>query len=117
MLELDYNVKNGMVMIPEPEFRAWKESLEMQLDVAAYDHAMKNLEECYPLTVAKDIANGKNPVLVFRKFRSLSQVQLAEKVGVTQAYISDIENEHKDGSFKVMKAIASALDVDLDELA
>ena len=39
---------------------------------------------------------------------------LAEAAGFSQSYLSDIENGKKDGSVKVLKRIAQALNTDVD---
>ena len=39
---------------------------------------------------------------------------LAEAAGISQSYLSDIENGKKDGSIKVLKRIAQVLNADLD---
>nr|WP_246710438.1 MULTISPECIES: helix-turn-helix transcriptional regulator [unclassified Martelella] len=41
---------------------------------------------------------------------------LAEKAGISQPYLSDIENGKADGSISAIKALAAALDVDIDDL-
>ena len=41
---------------------------------------------------------------------------LAQKTGLSAAYISELETGKKDGSISAMKRIANVLDVDLDDL-
>jgi len=47
---------------------------------------------------------------------NLTQEELAEKVGVTQAFISLIEKGFKTPSVEVTKRLADALDTTIDEL-
>ena len=58
----------------------------------------------------------KNPVKVWRKYRKMSQTVLAEQIGTSQAYIAQIEAGKREGSIKVLTAIAGVLQVDLDDL-
>jgi transcriptional regulator with XRE-family HTH domain len=51
-----------------------------------------------------------------RKFRGLTQIDVAKKAGLRQGYIADIEAGKKRGSATSLKAIAAALGVPLDVL-
>jgi len=46
----------------------------------------------------------------------LTQVELAERLGVQQSTISHIENELRDPSVELLFKLADALDVTIDEL-
>ena len=63
------------------------------------------------------LINGDNPVAVWRKYRNMSQAELANVIRKTQAYIAQIETGKRDGSIAVHKAMAAVLHVDLDDLA
>src|SRR5579859_5968627 len=51
-----------------------------------------------------------------RKARGLSQQALAGKAGISQNYLSDIENGARTGKLDVLQAIADALGAPLAEL-
>ncbi len=70
-----------------------------------------------PATVAHRIADGGNPVRVWRGNRGLKAVALARTAGISPAYLSEIETGKKDGTFRTMAAIARVLNVSLDDLA
>ncbi len=70
-----------------------------------------------PATVAHRIADGVNPVRVWRESRGLKAVALARAAGISPAYLSEIETGKKDGTFRTMAAIAQVLNVSLDDLA
>lgn len=70
-----------------------------------------------PASVAHRIADGENPVRVWRLARGLKAVALARASGISPAYLSEIETGKKDGTFKTMAAIARVLNVSLDDLA
>lgn len=51
-----------------------------------------------------------------RRNLGLSQRQIAEKCGVTQQFIQQIESGKKNPSVKVLTKLAEALDSSIDEL-
>lgn len=111
-----YDVKNGIVQIPEGDYQALLEKIEDLEDEAALERALENQEELYPGDVVKALLAGENAVRVFRKYRALSQDALADKVGVSKTTICEIETGRKTGSIDTIKKIAAALTVDIDEL-
>ena len=64
------------------------------------------------LTVGND-----SPIKVIRKFRGMTQGDLAEAAGISRPYLTEIETGRKDGSIRALKSIAGALDVSLEVLA
>ena len=77
----------------------------------------QGLEETYPASLVDELTNPDNsPVKVFRKYRGLTQKELAEKVGVSLAQIKKIEGKDSDGSIKTLKKIAKVLNVEPGEL-
>ncbi|WP_275789489.1 helix-turn-helix domain-containing protein [Pararhizobium gei] len=73
-------------------------------------------EETWPMEIVAARARGENSVKVYRTYRGLSMSQLAEAAGISQPYLSEIEAGKKTGSVDVLKRIAIALKVDLDDL-
>ena len=59
---------------------------------------------------------GESPLRVYREFRGFTQVQVAQKVGLTQATIAELEKGKQKGSIDTWKALASTLNVDIDDL-
>jgi transcriptional regulator with XRE-family HTH domain len=70
-----------------------------------------------PATVAHRIADGENPVRVWREYRGMKAIELARAAGMSAPYLSEIETGKKDGTFRTMAAIARVLSVSLDDLA
>ena len=69
-----------------------------------------------PKDVVDRIANGENPVRVLREWREETQMYLHFKTGLSQGYISDIENGRRVGTVASLRLIANVLDVPLDQL-
>jgi ribosome-binding protein aMBF1 (putative translation factor) len=59
---------------------------------------------------------GAHPVRVWRKHRGLTVTQLADRVGMAQSYVTEIETGKKPGSLDAMRKIAAALGISLDDL-
>ncbi len=70
-----------------------------------------------PKEIVDRLADGENPVRVFREWRDLTQVDLAARSKLSQGYISDIESGRRTGTPAVLRQIADALGVPLDLLA
>ena len=60
--------------------------------------------------------NMKNNIKVIRKQKGILQKELAEKVGVTHWWLSNIENGLANPGLQLMIRIADTLDVTIDEL-
>ncbi|WP_022722841.1 helix-turn-helix transcriptional regulator [Rhodopseudomonas sp. B29] len=70
-----------------------------------------------PINIVERIANGENPVRVLRDWKNKTQMELAVSVGITQNYLSEIENGKRKGPFELHSKIAKSLDVPIDLLA
>jgi DNA-binding XRE family transcriptional regulator len=86
-------------------------------DIIAFDTAIDRGEEAFPITLLDAIEAGQNPIKAFREYRGMKQTQLATMVNISPAYLSQLESGMREGSIKIMKAIAVALNVPLDLLA
>lgn len=73
-------------------------------------------ETALPLEVWDAMADAPSPIGPLREHRGIKQPDLAEDVGCTQAYLSYIESGAKPGSVKILRAIAKALGVKLDDV-
>lgn len=62
-------------------------------------------------------ARSENPVKILRKYRGLTQNDLAERAGISRPYLTEIETGKKDGSIRAMRALAEALNVPVGMLA
>lgn len=110
-----------LVIIPEAEYRLLVEAKEELEDIAAVDAFKRKLaageEELIPSAIVDRILDGENKVRVWRDHRGLSAKDLAEKAGISAAYLSQIETGARDGSFETIKRIAAALRLSVDDLA
>lgn len=104
------------VLISTRMYNHLVEQAEMLHDIADFKSALHENDEFIPADMVNRLARGDNPVNVWRKHRQLSAKALAEKAGLTPGYVSMIESGKREPSVKSLKALANALDVDIDDL-
>lgn len=109
-----------LVVLPEADYQALVAAAEDAADVEAVRAFRRKLaageEEMIPSAVVDRILNGENPIRVWREHRKLTSAALAEKAGVGQGYLSQIETGKREGTIETMKKIAAALNITLDDL-
>lgn len=66
--------------------------------------------------VTRLYARTENPVKILRKHRGLTQVELADKSGISRPYLAEIETGRKEGSVTALKNLAAALQVDIGNI-
>ncbi|GGL48245.1 helix-turn-helix domain-containing protein [Caulobacter rhizosphaerae] len=70
-----------------------------------------------PAEVVALIRAGATPLRAWRRYRGMTQAQLAAAGGVTQGHLSELEvRGGKQGSFLTMRFLARALETSLDLL-
>lgn len=109
-----------LVMLPEAEFHALVAAAEAAADVEAVREFRRKLaageEEMIPAEIVNRILAGENPVRVWRDHRRLTSKALAEKAGIAQGYLSQIETGKREGTIDTMKKVAAALGITLEDL-
>ena len=70
-----------------------------------------------PKATVDRLAAGENPIRVLREFREETQAELAQRVGIKQGYLSDLETGKRKGPFELHQKIARALGVPFELLA
>lgn len=115
--------KDGLpewAVLPYEEYQRLLSAADMLEDIQAYDaasHALKTgEEELIPSYVANKLFDGDNPILVWRKFRGLTQANLANAVGISSAYLSQIESGKRSGTAEILNKIAQQLNISIDDL-
>ena len=92
----------------------------MLADIQAYDAAKSRNEEIFPTELGVKLSEaawaGKSLVPVWREYREMTQISLAEASSVNRVYLSEIESGRKPGSVEALKRIADALRIGLDDL-
>ena len=108
------------VLVPTADYDALRRASEDLEDLRAAGATLALGSEGpapVPANVAHRIADGENPVRVWREHRGMKAIELARAACMSAPYLSEIETGKKDGTFRTMAAIARVLAVSLDDLA
>lgn len=100
------------VLVPEEEF-------EDMMDVIMAKEVLARIEageETWPAELVYELLDTDSRIRTYRNYRKLSVSDLATAAGISQPYLSEIESGKKTGSVDVLKRIAAALKVDLDDI-
>ena len=109
-----------LVVLPEADYEALVAAAEVAADIATVRRFKERLasgeEEVVPAAIVGRLLAGENAIRVWREHRGLSASSLAEKAGIAQAFLSQIETGRRDGTVTTLKKIADALSVTVDDL-
>jgi ribosome-binding protein aMBF1 (putative translation factor) len=91
------------------------EAEEDLADVRAYDAAVADLAagsgSPLPAELSALLLKYKSRLRAVRRWRGMSQAELAVKVGIRQGYLSDLETKRRKGIASTIERLAAALDV------
>ena len=121
----DWNVqiieKDGCpqyVVLPIENYREIISLLDDTEDCSAIDRALieDKAGETVPSEAVNAILNGVPPLRAWRKCRGFTLDSLAERVGVSKGYLSQIEDGRKPGTLGILRRISIVLSVTIDDL-
>jgi len=110
-----------LAVLDAAEFDAMIDELDDLRETGEIKHTLAAIRvgeiEMIPAEIVNRIVfDGENPIRVYRDWRGMTTKQLGEAVGISHAYISQIETGKRQGTVDVMQKIARALRVNLDDL-
>jgi DNA-binding XRE family transcriptional regulator len=108
--------KPAFVVIPIDEWRRIETVLEDRLDAAAVREFLKHPAETFPDSVVGAILGGAHPIKALREHRRLTQIELADAVGTSSVYLSQIERGERRAGRKLLVKLGKALGVEPDLL-
>ena len=108
-----------MVLIPKADYddllRIAQEAAEDAADVAAYDAAKAAIaadpDARLPAEISGYILKGDRLLAAIRKWKGMTQVEVAGAAGIAQGYLSDLETGRRHGSAETLAHIAKAMGV------
>jgi len=106
----------AFALVPKRTFERLSEAAEDLADIRAYDRAKAKPQEFVPIEVLDRLVAGERPLKVWREYRALKSADLAKQVGVSAPYMSQLEAGKREPSINVLKKLAAALEVDIDDL-
>jgi DNA-binding XRE family transcriptional regulator len=119
-LAIEKNGQPEYAVIPYAEYLRLvrqAEDFEDQQDFERITQALQDgSEELLPAEMVYALADGENPLKVWREYRQMTQKQLAETASISAPYLSQIESGRRKLSLDLLKKIAIILQVDVEEL-
>lgn len=107
----------AMVVLPEADFDRLCAAAEEMTDIALAKRALADIDAgmgTMPGEVFDLIdEQGLTPVAAWRRYRDISQADLARRANLSQVFVSKIERGESHGTPKTRKALALALDAPL----
>ena len=106
-------------LVPYELYNSMIEEIEDAEDIAAaleVQRGIRNGDPVYSSDFIHRMINGENLVKLHREHKGLTQAELAKKIGKSVAMIRKIESGQTEASVSTLKAIAVALDTDVDSL-
>ena len=83
---------------------------------AAAAYARSRNEESVPIEVADRLLAGDNPIRVWRNYRGMTLERVATATGLGKGYLSQIERGQRRGTVDILRKLAKALAVDIEDL-
>ncbi len=108
-----------MAMLPLADYQQLLDLAEDQADIAAAQRAEARRlagEEYVPFELVNAIIQGENALRAWRKYRGLTQLQLAGLAQLRKSTVSEIENGKAQGKPALWRALADALKVSVDDI-
>lgn len=108
-----------MAMLPVADYERLLDMVEDRADGLAAAQAAERRragEEYISSELLDRIMAGENPLRVWRKYRGISQIELATIAGVTNMTVSRLERGEQETGAKNWRALAEALSVDVDDI-
>ncbi|CZT36070.1 helix-turn-helix domain-containing protein [Rhizobium sp. 9140] len=102
----------AFVLVPEDEFEDMIDTIEANRIMARINAG----EETWPAELVYELFETDSRIRTFRKYRGFSVSDLAAAAGISEQELSDIESNRKTVSVDVLKRIATALKLDIDDL-
>lgn len=102
-----------LVVLPLAEFEALREAAERAKAMSAL---AAGGEERLTAAEALELADAQTPLAFWRRKRGLTQAELARRVNVAQNTLSSMETGERTGTVSVLKRVASALGVRIEDL-
>ena len=117
---IEKNGKPEWAVIPFSEYKKLQEALEDSEDIKDIEESVLAIQEGKEMTVPGEVTfailDGVSPVRAWRKHKQIKMNELAKKVGISSAYLSQIENGKRNPTIDTLKAIAKKLNIDIEML-
>ncbi len=119
MAEPQFIEEDGVRKFAVIPIDTWEEILDRLEDLEdslAIQEWRESGGEMLPAEMVNRLLDGENKVRVWREHRGLTQQALADKAGLSKPYLSQIEAGKREPTVKTYRALAAAIEIDLDDL-
>jgi predicted transcriptional regulator len=117
---IEKNGKPEWAVIPFSEYEKLQGAMENAEDVLNIEENVKAVREGREITIPGEITfavlDGMSPIRAWREYRQIKMGELAKKIGISPAYLSQIENGKRNPTLNTLKSIAIELKIDIDLL-
>jgi len=117
---IEKNGKPEWAVIPFQEYQKLQEAMEDAEDINAIEANIKAMQEgrevAVPGEVTFAILDGASTIRAWREHKQIKMNELAKKVGISPAYLSQIENGKRNPTIDTLKAIAKELNLEVELL-
>ena len=103
------------VILALKDYQKIQNQLEELEDIKSYIQHKEHPEDTLPFELVQDLLDSNNSkVKLFRQYKGLTISELAKKVGITESYLSQIENSRRKGTVDIYKKLANVLDIEME---
>lgn len=117
---IEKNGKPEWAVIPYTEYQKLQEALEDAEDIKDIEANLKAIQEGTEITIPGKVTfailEGTSPIRAWREYRQLKMNELAKKIGISAAYLSQIENGKRNPTVDTLKAVARELNIEIEML-
>ena len=117
---IEKNGKPEWAVIPFSDYKKFQETLDDVEDIKEIEENLRAIQEGKELIVPGEVTfailDGKSPIRAWREHRQFKMNELSKKVGISSAYLSQIENGKRNPTIDTLKTIAKELAIDIDML-
>jgi len=117
---IEKNGKPEWAIIPYDEYQKLQEAYEDAEDIQDIHNHLRAIQSGKEITIPGEITfavlEGISPIRAWRKNKKIKMKELAKQIGISAAYLSQIENKKRNPTIETLKAIAEALELDIDML-
>jgi DNA-binding XRE family transcriptional regulator len=117
---IEKNGKPEWAVIPFKEYEKIQAALEDAEDIKDIEENLKALQEGkekpIPSEITFAVLDGTSPIRAWREHKKIKMNELAKKVGISAAYLSQIEKGKRNPTIDTLKAIARELDIEVEML-
>ncbi len=117
---IEKNGKPEWAIIPYREYQKLHEAQEDTEDIQDIGTNLKAIQEGKEIAIPGDITfailEGTSPIRAWRQYQQIKMNQLAKKVGISPAYLSQIENGKRNPTIDTLKTLAKELNIEVEIL-